>query len=245
MKLEVDIRNAGELISHAKHLICLTGSGISAESGIPTFRGKEGLWRKYRAEELATYEAFIKNPKLVWDWYKWRMGIIKIAKPNKAHLTLAKWEKNGLLKTTITQNVDGLHQRAGNSNVIELHGNIWRARCIKCGYKTYFEDIPKEDLPRCIKCNGLLRPDVVWFGESLNVSELNKAYEEALKADVLIVIGTSGIVYPAAYIPIYAEEHGAKIIEINPTETALTNIANIKLKMKAAEAFMKLDELIV
>ena len=245
MILEADIRKAGEVISHAKHLICLTGSGISAESGIPTFRGREGLWNKYRAEELATYEAFVNNPKLVWDWYKWRMNIIKKAEPNIAHLTLAKWEKIELLKATITQNIDGLHQRAGNSNVIELHGNIWRAKCIKCGYKTYFEDIPKEDVPRCIKCNGLLRPDVVWFGESLDTSELNKAYKEVLQADVLIIVGTSGIVYPAAYIPVYAKEHETIVIEINPTETALTNIADIKLRMKATEAFMKIDKLIV
>ena len=244
MKIKSFIKEAGELIKQAKYLVCLTGSGISAESGIPTFRGKDGLWKKYKAEELATYEAFINNPELVWDWYRWRMNIIKKAHPNKGHLTLAKWEEKGLLKTIITQNVDGLHQRAGNSSIIELHGNIWRGRCIECGYKIYFKDVPKEKLPRCPRCDNLLRPDVVWFGEPLDTLSLNKAYQEALKADVFLVVGTSGLVYPAAHIPMYAKENGAKIIEINPGKTILTEMVDVKISMKAADAFSWLDNFI-
>ncbi|ABL87969.1 Silent information regulator protein Sir2 [Pyrobaculum islandicum DSM 4184] len=231
--MDVAVLKAAELVHKSAFCIAFTGAGISAESGVPTFRGAGGLWERYKPEELATPEAFERNPELVWRWYRWRQELVYNAKPNPGHLALAELENLGVIKAIITQNVDGLHQRAGSKNVVELHGSLWRARCVKCGLTYRLERPVEEILPRCPNCGGLLRPDVVWFGEPLPQDVWNKAVELAHKSDVVLVIGTSGVVYPAAYIPHIAKRNGALVIEINTEESAITPIADIFIKGRA------------
>ncbi|WP_052296935.1 NAD-dependent protein deacetylase [Pyrolobus fumarii] len=243
MTLTSDVERAARLIAKRGHVAVLTGAGISADSGIPTFRGKDGLWRRFRAEELATPEAFRRNPRLVWEWYRWRMEIIARAQPNEGHYALVELEKLGLVDCLITQNVDGLHQRAGSKNVIELHGNIWRARCTKCSYTIVWDEPPPlESLPpRCPRCNNLLRPDVVWFGEPIPEDAWNNALKCAMSARVMLVIGTSGVVYPAALLPYIARERGAVVIEINVERSALTDdVTDIFLRGRASEVLPQL-----
>lgn len=208
-------------------VVALTGAGISAESGVPTFRGPGGLWERYRPEELATPEAFARDPKRVWAWYAWRRERIARAEPNPAHRTLAEMEAALPGFILITQNVDGLHQRAGSRRVIELHGNLWRVRCVQEG-RTWEDDrIPLPEIPpRCPACGALLRPDVVWFGEPLPPAAWRQALEAAQQAEIFLVIGTSGIVEPAASLPRLARAHGARIIEFNVEETPLTPLAD-------------------
>lgn len=222
----------------ARRIVALTGAGISAESGIPTFRGSGGLWEGYPVEEVATVEGFERDPALVWRFYDERRRNIAKAKPNRAHEVLAKLE-NLYEFWVITQNIDGLHTKAGSKNVVELHGNIWRVRCTECGIKYYNYEVPlKEIPPRCKRCGGLLRPDVVWFGEP--VYDVDKAYELSQSCDVMMVIGTSAQVYPAAYLPRLAWSKGAKIVEINPQETPITRYADFVIRDKATKA---LDEI--
>ena len=234
-----------EWLMSSRYAVAFTGSGVSAESGITTFRGKNGLWNKYRAEDLATLEGFLRNPELVWEWYSWRIEKVFNAKPNPAHIALAKLEKNGIIKTIITQNVDGLHQKAGAKNVIELHGSIWRVKCIKCGYKTRIDRPYRKDEipPRCPECGSLLRPDVVWFGEPLPQKEYREAVSAAINSDLMLVIGTSGVVYPAAAIPHYAKDRGARIVVINPDTTGHDDIADIIVREKAGSFFSKIISL--
>ncbi|RUM28786.1 MAG: NAD-dependent protein deacylase [Aquifex sp.] len=223
-----------------KLIVALTGAGISAESGIPTFRGKDGLWNKFRPEELATPEAFFRDPKLVWEWYDWRRGLIAKAEPNEGHKTLAKIEKEFPHFYLITQNVDGLHQKAGSEKVIELHGNIWKVKCVNCKYETYEYRTPLPEIPpRCEQCGGLLRPGVVWFGESLPMDALQKAYELSRESLIFIVIGTSAVVYPAAELPYIAKENGAEVIEVNPEETPISRIADKIFREKASTGLKK------
>ncbi len=209
-------------------IIALTGAGISQPSGIPTFRGKDGLWNKYRPEELATPQAFNRDPRKVWQWYKWRMEMIFNAQPNAAHYALAELEQKGILTALITQNVDNLHERAGSKNIIKLHGRIDRARCTICEFATIYESPPEEVPPLCPKCENLLRPDVVWFGEPLDPVILRKGTQLAQNAGAVLVIGTSAQVYPAAAIPYEAKLISPKnlILEFNYTETALTRQAD-------------------
>ncbi|EDY34361.1 transcriptional regulator, Sir2 family [Aciduliprofundum boonei T469] len=222
----------------AKRIVALTGAGISAESGIPTFRGTGGLWEGYPVEKVATVEGFDRNPELVWRFYNERRINIARAEPNEAHKVLARLE-NLYDFWVITQNIDGLHSRAGSKNVVELHGNIWRVKCTECGIRYYNYEVPLREIPpRCKRCGGLLRPDVVWFGEP--VYDVDKAYELAESCDVMLVIGTSAQVYPAAYLPRLAWSKGAKIIEINPQETPISRYANFVIREKATKA---LDEL--
>jgi len=222
----------------ARRIVALTGAGISAESGIPTFRGSGGLWEGYPVEEVATVEGFERDPALVWRFYDERRRNIAKAKPNRAHEVLAKLE-NLYDFWVITQNIDGLHTKAGSKNVVELHGNIWRVRCTECGIKYYNYEVPlKEIPPRCKRCGGLLRPDVVWFGEP--VYDVDKAYELSQSCDVMMVIGTSAQVYPAAYLPRLAWSKGAKIVEINPQETPISRYADFVIREKATKA---LDEI--
>lgn len=207
-------------------VVALTGAGISAESGVPTFRGPDGLWGRYRPEELATPEAFTRDPSRVWEWYAWRREVIARAEPNPAHRTLADMEAvlPGFL--LITQNVDGLHQRAGSRRVIELHGNLWRVRCIQEGRAWEDHRVPLPEIPpRCSTCGGLLRPDVVWFGEPLPPVLWQHAVKAAQGAEIFLVIGTSGIVEPAASLPRLARVHGALVIEFNLEDTPLTPLA--------------------
>ena len=231
----MSMEKAVKLVAKANYVVVFTGAGVSAESGIPTFRGKDGLWKRFRVEDLATPQASARNPRLVWEWYKWRMRIVFQAKPNSAHLAIARLEKEGVVKAVITQNVDGLHQAAGSMNVIELHGSIRRARCTACDFKLEFQEVPLENLPRCPKCRSLLRPDVVWFGETLPLDAWRRAVGEAMRCDCMIVVGTSGVVCPAAYIPLLSKERGALIIEVNVKQSALTSVADVFLKGRAGE----------
>jgi len=241
------MEEAAKLLVRSRFAIAFTGAGISAESGVPTFRGFNGLWKKYRPEELATPEAFERDPRLVWEFYKWRMNLIKSAKPNRAHYALAELERRGILKAVITQNVDDLHREAGTKNLIELHGNIFRVRCTSCNYRENLKEsgrldefLSEKDLPRCPDCGSLLRPDVVWFGEPLPRRALNEAFKLAERADLVLVIGTSGVVYPAAYIPQIVKETGGKVIEINTEESGITPIADIFLRGRAGEVMGEL-----
>jgi NAD-dependent deacetylase len=206
----------------AAHTITvLTGAGISAESGIPTFRDSQtGLWAKYDPHELATPEAFANNPGLVLDWYRWRYSLVMQSKPNPGHYALATMEQHVSHLTLITQNIDGLHRTAGSHNIIELHGNISQLRCTKDS--TVVDHWPQETLPPCTQCGSLLRPNVVWFGESLPVDALKAALDASVHCDVFMSIGTSGVVEPAASLPYEALRSKAVVIEINPTPTPLT-----------------------
>lgn len=238
--------NIDEFVHHllqAKKVVVLTGAGISAESGVPTFRGKNGLWKEYRSEELATPQAFASNPPLVWQWYDWRRQIISSKKPNPGHKTLAEWENIFPYFFIITQNIDGFHQAAGSEKVVELHGNIWKMRCLE--EKTIIEnrEVPiKEIPPRCPSCGGLLRPHVVWFGESLESSVLNQAFELSREAELMLIVGTSAVVQPAASLPLTAAENGAKIIEINPEPTPLTSRADLSFQEKAGQFLSLVNE---
>lgn len=223
-------------------LAVLTGAGISAESGIPTFRGEEGLWKRYRPEELATPEAFARNPTLVWEWYDWRRQIIAKSKPNPAHKTLAEMEEALPHFTLITQNVDGLHQAAGSKRVLELHGNTWRVRCVKEGIVMENREVPLREIPPRCQCGALLRPDVVWFGEALPPDVLEEAFRAAGECEIMLVIGTSALVQPAASIPLVAFRRGAAIVEINPQETPLSPYATETIRGKAGETLPLLWE---
>jgi NAD-dependent deacetylase len=214
----------------------LTGAGISAESGVPTFRGHGGLWRNFRPEQLATPEAFRSDRALVWEWYDWRRGLVGSCTPNAAHSTLAEMEAELPGFSLITQNVDGLHQAAGSRNVLELHGNIWRIRCLRCDrvvedYRVPLPEIP----PHCSKCGRPLRPDVVWFGESLPQDVLETAWAAAARCRLMLLIGTSAVVHPAASLPLVALRNGARLIEVNPAETPLSPHAHEVLRGPAAE----------
>ncbi len=208
-------------------IVALTGAGISAESGVPTFRGAAGLWRDNRPEDLATPSAFNRDPKLVWEFYSWRRELVSRCKPNDAHNLLAEIELDAGGLQIITQNVDGLHQKAGNQNVIELHGSLWKLKCTNCDHKWSSDDVPLPELPpTCPACGGLARPDVVWFGESLDPEILRQATVLAAEARIMLVIGTSALVYPAASLPRIAKENRARIVEINPQETPISNLAD-------------------
>jgi len=237
------IKTAVEILRDSRRVAVLTGAGISAESGVPTFRGEQGLWKQFRAEELATPEAFARDPKLVWEWYDWRRGMIAKVEPNPGHRTLAKWEKSFSEFGLITQNVDGLHARAGSKNIFELHGNIWKVRCPKEKTVTENDTVPlKEIPPRCPECGAMLRPHIVWFGESLDPGVLGHAFSLAASCEVMLVIGTSAFVQPAASLPFRAAEAGAKIIEINPDPTPLTSSADVSLAGKAGEILPEMDK---
>lgn len=214
----------------------LTGAGISAESGVPTFRGPGGLWRTFRAEELATPQAFRRDPVLVWEWYDWRRSVIAGCRPNAAHEVLAEMERRVADLTLITQNVDGLHHRAGSRTVVELHGNIWRMRCTReCRPAWDDQAVPLPELPpRCPDCGALARPDVVWFGESLPGEALEAAVQAAQRCRVMLVIGTSALVQPAAGLPLLALRHGARLIEINPVPTMLSDAVHEAIREPAA-----------
>jgi NAD-dependent deacetylase len=219
-----------------RRITVLTGAGVSAESGVPTFRGPGGLWRQYRPEDLATPAAFARDPGLVWGWYDWRRGLIAACRPNPAHDTLADMETRLPDFTLITQNVDGLHQAAGSRRVLELHGSIWRLRCTREGTRSEDRTTPLPELPpRCPTCGALLRPDVVWFGEALPADVLEAAFAAAA-CDLMLVVGTSALVQPAASLPLIARQHGAVLVEINPDATPLSDYVDLTLRQPAAQA---------
>jgi len=234
-----DIARLRQVLQTTDAIAVLTGAGISAESGIPTFRGAGGLWRNYAAEDLATPEAFARDPRLVWEWYDWRRGIIHKAQPNPGHLALAALEQQAAGRrgsfTLITQNVDSLHDRAGSRNVLKLHGDIWLVRCTVCGAAERNEKVPLGDLPPRCRCGALLRPGVVWFGESLPREEWERACEASCRARLMLVVGTAAVVYPAAGLAGIARAAGAKVGIINPGETPLDSAADWILRGTAGE----------
>jgi NAD-dependent deacetylase len=231
------IHRAANIIRDSKSVFVLTGAGISAESGIPTFRGAHGLWKNYSAIDLATPEAFERNPQLVWEWYHWRQGIILKAQPNPAHFAVAELEKRSDRFLLLTQNVDNLHQRAGSKRILELHGNIFRTRCRNCRNVVNHQmipGVPTDNLPQCA-CGGPLRPDVVWFGEQIPQDVWQSSLEFLTTTDVAIICGTSGVVWPAAAIPEIAQQSGVKTIEVNLEATPITSIVNVSIQGKAGE----------
>jgi NAD-dependent deacetylase len=234
------IDQARNFIQTAKRVCVLTGAGISAESGIPTFRGPGGLWRQYRAEDLATPSAFARDPKLVWEWYDWRRGIVHNAQPNPGHEAIAALEDKVPEFTLVTQNVDGLHRRAGSRNVLEIHGSLWRARCTGCSEESDETRVPLPGLPPHCRCGAMLRPAIVWFGESLPSRVWDNAEEAARRADVFLVVGTSAVVYPAASLVPLAKSSGARVIEINTDATPMSGLVDCSLRGPSGEVLPKL-----
>lgn len=229
-----------EALRCAHGVAVLTGSGISAESGVPTFRDAQtGMWERFDPRQLATPEAFQRDPKLVWDWYAWRRELVKKAEPNPGHTALAELECRVPEFTLITQNVDGLHGRSGSENVLELHGNITRSKCSVEDVVVEPEDTG-ESPPPCPNCGAPMRPDVVWFGEMLPQNALMRASEAARSCDFFLSIGTSSLVYPAASLPFEALEAGATVAEVNPDETPLTTQAHFALRGPAGEVLPEL-----
>lgn len=227
-------------VAAAKRIAVLTGAGISAESGIPTFRGPGGLWRNFKPEDLATPQAFRRDPKLVWEWYDWRRNLIAQAEPNAGHLALAALEKRTESFTLVTQNVDGLHARAGSVNVIRLHGDIWNVRCTRCE-RSWDDFRPALDpLPPMCECGAMARPGVVWFGESLPAREWSIAAQSSHHAEVFLVIGTSAVVQPAASLAGVAQDAGAVVIEVNATHTDISDWVDCHLEGSASEILPRL-----
>ncbi len=243
MDNEQKIRQLADILNKTSRVAVLTGAGISAESGIPTFRGEEGLWKNFRAEQLATPQAFAQNPDLVWEWYDWRRGIIGSKDINDGHRVLSKWESIFPTYTVITQNIDGFHAKAGSTKIVELHGNIWKMRCTEEGtvaenYETPLKELP----PRCPNCGAMLRPHVVWFGESLEQAVIQQAFALSSSCELIFVIGTSAVVQPAASLPITAADAGAKIVEINPDPTPLTVYTDFTFRGNSREILPLIDK---
>ena len=229
---------AARALQTARTVAVLSGAGISADSGVPTFRGAGGLWRNHRPEDLATPAAYARNPTLVWQWYRERLSAVSAARPNPAHLALADLASRTSL-TLVTQNVDGLHERAGSRGVLELHGNITHSRCERCAHLDKLSpdfSVP----PHCLRCGNRARPNVVWFGESLPGAIFEAATDAFAAAEVALVIGTSGVVEPAAGLARLAKNTGAYLIEVNPEPTPLSAVADSSLRLSAAEGVPKL-----
>lgn len=224
----------------AASVAVLTGAGISAESGIPTFRGAGGLWRKYRSENLATPEAFARDPQLIWEWYDWRRSVIATAEPNPGHRALAELERRSPQFTLVTQNVDGLHDRAGSRRLLKVHGDIWTLRCTAC--KREWQDLRPSlpQLPPLCACGNMGRPGVVWFGEALPQDVWSEAQAAVSSAEILLVVGTSAVVYPAAGLVQLAKSAGAKVVEINVAETPVSGQVDLSWRATAAEALSEL-----
>ena len=239
---------ARALLGAAARAVVLTGAGVCAESGVPTFRGAGGLWKRFRPEDLATPEAFARDPRLVWEWYEWRRGLVRGCAPNPAHRAIAAWMARESGVTLVTQNVDDLHERAareaggdldGPPRLLKLHGSIFHARCTRCAHRSRLEkavDATSEaTLPRCPACRSLLRPDVVWFGESLPEAVLGAAFEAAAECEVCLVVGTAGAVYPAAAVAHEARSAGAPLIVVDPGPTGYDATADLRIIAPAGE----------
>jgi len=227
----------------AKNIVILSGAGMSAESGVSTFRDPDGLWAKFSPTELASMDGFMSNPQLVWDWYSMRLNVINNVSPNNGHKAVAEMEKYFDDVTVITQNVDKLHQRAGSKKVYELHGNIVENYCSKC-HEPFTKSILELDkeIPKCEHCGGYIRPAVVWFGEELPQKAFKESVIASQKADIMFVIGTSGEVYPAAQLPFNAKNSGAFVVEINPNHTALSQYLDISIHEPSGVAMPKILE---
>ncbi len=249
-----EIEQVRRLLGSARRILILTGAGVSAESGVPTFRGPDGLWKTHRPEALATPEAFQDDPRLVWEWYGWRRERVGVCRPNAAHAAIARLTLRNADARLVTQNVDGLHELALEEAVSEgnfpgdsaaraapvrLHGSLFRTRCTGCDDRTSdrhpVEAESEASLPRCRKCGALLRPDVVWFGEGLDPEILRQAMESAETAEVCLVVGTSGLVHPAASLPLLTRESGGAVVEVNPESTPLTTIAVSSIRGRAGQ----------
>ena len=212
-------------LSEAKEVVFFTGAGISAESGIPTFRGKDGIWNKLKPEELANFNAFMRNPEMVWEWYNHRKKIVHDSKPNPGHYAIAEMQNLIDKVTVVTQNIDNLHRRAGSNNIYELHGNIERNFCVNC-HTFYNEELDfSEGVPKC-NCGGLIRPDVVWFGEFLPEDQFRGGQLASISSDIFFVVGTSGIVYPAAGLIHSAKHSGSYIVEVNIEPTEISSVCD-------------------
>lgn len=241
------LAEAAAKLDRAQRVVAVTGSGMSRESGIPTFReAQTGLWAQFPPEELATPEAFAQHPARVFGWYMWRRHLVDVAVPHAGHHALAAMVGHVPCFDVVTQNVDGLHQRAGCPSVIELHGSLCRFRCGQCGGPGEVEPVAgatptgEVDPPQCTRCSGRLRPDVVWFGEPLPATALDAAWKAASHADVMLVVGTSGLVYPAASVPVVGRRSGAYIVEVNPDRTELSSIADVVLRGPAGVVLPRL-----
>ena len=230
-----DLSLIREQLAAAHSVVILTGAGISADSGVPTFRGTDGLWRSFRAEDLATPEAFERDPRLVWEWYSWRRELIATKQPNAAHEAIAELERRHPRFWLITQNVDGLHRLAGSCKLSEIHGNIWMVRCTRCRRVVENRDLPIQLLPMCAACHGLLRPHIVWFGESLAEDDLRHSYAALRSSDLCLIIGTSGMVYPAAGFASIAKDAGAFVAEINLDVTPHTGLVDVSIQGRAKD----------
>lgn len=238
-----------EAAASARRVTVVSGAGMSAESGVPTFRDAQtGLWQRYAAEDLATPEAWARDRAFVWAWYLWRLGLVRSAQPNAGHRALAEWARipGAPELAVVTQNVDDLHERAGSRDVIHLHGSLAAFRCERChaAYDGVVEPLDHEvervDPPRCPACGGAIRPGVVWFGEVLPVDAWERAVEASERCDLLLVVGTSGIVHPAAGLPFTALASGAAVVEVNPDDTAISDFVHHRWRSTAAQALPEL-----
>ena len=226
MTIAEQLAPARERIAAGAPVAVLSGAGLSAASGIPTFRGKQdSLWSRYRPQDLATPQAFEQDAELVWGWYDWRRGLIAASAPNEAHLALAQLETHTQV-TIITQNVDGYHRLAGSTRILEYHGSIWTVRCQGCGEETLDERVPMPLLPHCQKCGGMLRPGVVWFGEGIDPEVMRASAAATSACEVFLVIGTAGAVYPAAGLVAAARQGGALVIEFNLEPSEISHLAD-------------------
>ncbi len=241
------LTEARDALLQARRIVVFTGAGVSAESGIPTYRGENGVWRNYRAEDLATLDAFARNPELVWEWYNERRTLMLACSPNAAHLALSEFQASGAREVSpITQNIDNLHRRAGSRDVLELHGNAFRTKCASCDYAVYDHEPQGDgcrglrDDFRCPRCGSWLRPDVVWFGEPLDDAVLDAAFERAADCDAFLSVGSSLLVQPAALLPEAAHRAGALVIEVNLEPTWLSELARWSFRGAAGANLPKL-----
>jgi NAD-dependent deacetylase len=238
--MEKEIEAVKRVLQDVERITVLTGAGISAESGVPTFRGADGLWQNHRATELATPEAFSRNPKLVWEFYSWRRSLISQVTYNAAHKALADLESKVTHFTLVTQNVDGLHLLAGSKNVLEIHGNLWKVHCTACQKITTDRSSHLGALPKCQECGGLLRPHVVWFGEALDATLLRQAIAASRDCQVMLVIGTSSLVQPAASLALESKSAGATLAEINLEKTPHSPFMDFSILGKAGDVVPRL-----
>src|SRR5664280_1385695 len=240
-----EVRRAAEILRSATRVVAFTGAGVSAESGVATFRGAGGLWEGHRIEEVASPHAFAADPVHVWRFYDQRRTNVATVRPNPAHEVLAAWQERFPNYTLVTQNVDGLHQGAGSRRVVELHGSLWRVRCTGCGREREDRTAPLPELPpRCPECGAMERPDVVWFGEALPAEAFLVAEAAAKVCEVLVVVGTSAVVYPAAGLVAVAAAVGAKVIEVNPEASALAYLADVTLRGPAGAMLPQVDAML-
>ncbi len=221
-------------VQRVERVVVLTGAGISAESGVPTFRGEKGLWKQFRPEDLASVDAFLSHPEVVWEWYAFRRKLISEVEPNDGHRALVRMEQLIVDFLLITQNVDGLHQAAGSTKVIEIHGNIRRNHCQQCKAPADVDLLRADGPPTCSQCGGLVRPSVVWFGEMLPMEAFGAAERASRRCELFIAVGTSGVVYPAASLPFTAKSAGAYLLEVNPEPTDLTRYADGVIRAPAS-----------